>query len=87
MGSFQCAALPSGCRVKHIGVKCRLKEKTAELDEKLKENEQAIGQIERLELKCGMHEAEAEKLKETLGEGLDIDLPSSAELQTMCDKV
>ena len=68
-------------------VLCRLKAKAAQLEAQLKENEQAITQIERLELKYGMHEAEAEKLRQSLGDCLDGDIPSAAELQAMCEKV
>eukprot|EP00892_Ulva_mutabilis_P005118 jgi/Ulvmu1/2979/UM015_0019.1 len=62
------------------------KVKAAELEEKLRENEAAIAQIERLELKCGMHEAEVEKLRQALGDGFGDSAQSAAELQSICVK-
>lgn len=68
-------------------MRCRLQARAAELEAQLAENEQAIAHVERLELKCGMHEAEAEKLRQAVGDIPDAELPSAAELQAMCDKV
>ena len=66
---------------------CRLKARAAELEGKLKENEHTIATIERLELKCGMHESEVGKLRQTLGEDFEDAVQSAAELQDLCQKV
>lgn len=84
---FKLATIPWRGRSLQGALLYRLKVKAAQLEGQLKENEQAITQIERLELKYGMHEAEAGKLRESLGDSLDGDMPSAAELQVMCEKV